>query len=59
MGNIMTDIQTQSMFIWFKKCFRELGEEGLLANDIFVDTRIQMEEKLAKRSVFLYALSVQ
>ena len=37
--------------IWLKM-FRELGEEGLLANDIFVDTRIQMEEKLAKGRYF-------
>lgn len=27
--------------------FRQLGEEGLLANDIFIDKRAQMEEKLA------------
>lgn len=32
--------------------FRQLGEEGLLANDIFIDKRAQMEEKLAEGRYF-------
>lgn len=32
--------------------FRQLGEEGLLANDIFIDKRVQMEEKLAQGRYF-------
>lgn len=32
--------------------FRRLGEEGLLANDIFIDKRAQMEEKLADGRYF-------
>lgn len=32
--------------------FRQLGEEGLLANDIFIDKRVQMEEKLAEGRYF-------
>lgn len=32
--------------------FRQLGEEGLLANDIFIDKRIQMEEKAAQGRYF-------
>ena len=43
---------TDPEYVIWLKMFRELGEEGLLANDIFVDTRIQMEEKLAKGRYF-------
>ena len=32
--------------------FRQLGEEGLLANDIFIDKRVQMEEKAARGQYF-------
>lgn len=32
--------------------FRQLGEEGLLANDIFIDKRVQMEEKLSEGRYF-------
>ena len=32
--------------------FRQLGEEGLLANDIFIDKRVQMEEKAAQGRYF-------
>lgn len=32
--------------------FRQLGEEGLLANDIFIDKRVQMEEKLSQGRYF-------
>lgn len=32
--------------------FRQLGEEGLLSNDIFIDKRAQMEEKIAAGRYF-------
>lgn len=32
--------------------FRQLGEEGLLSNDIFIDKRAQMEEKIADGRYF-------
>ncbi len=32
--------------------FRELGAEGLLAGDIFIDKRVQMEEKIAQGRYF-------
>ena len=32
--------------------FRELGEEGLLSNEIFIDKRAQMEEKIADGRYF-------
>jgi len=32
--------------------FRKLGEEGLLADDIFIDKRVQMEEKIAQGRYF-------
>ena len=32
--------------------FRELGEEGLLSNEIFIDKRVQMEEKIAEGRYF-------
>ena len=32
--------------------FRQLGEEGLLTNDIFIDKRVQMEEKIAQGRYF-------
>ncbi|MBD5084152.1 MAG: extracellular solute-binding protein [Clostridiales bacterium] len=32
--------------------FRQLGEEGLLATDIFIDKRVQMEEKAARGQYF-------
>lgn len=34
------------------KTFRELGEEGYLADDIFIDKRAQMEEKIAQGRYF-------
>lgn len=43
---------TDAEYVKWLKMFRELGEEGLLANDIFVDTRTQMEEKLAQGRYF-------
>ena len=32
--------------------FRRLGEEGLLSSDIFIDKRVQMEEKMAQGRYF-------
>lgn len=32
--------------------FRQLGEEGLLSSDIFIDKRLQMEEKIAEGRYF-------
>lgn len=34
------------------KVFRQLGEEGLLSQDIFIDKRAQMEEKIASGRYF-------
>lgn len=34
------------------KMFRQLGEEGYLSNDIFIDKRAQMEEKIADGRYF-------
>lgn len=46
------DRNTDPEYITWLKLFRKLGEEGYLANDIFVDTRTQMEEKLAEGRYF-------
>lgn len=46
------DRYTDPEYIRWLKVFRELGEEGCLANDIFVDTRTQMEEKLSQGRYF-------
>ena len=46
------DRYTDREYLTWLKMFRELGEEGLLANDIFVDTRTQMEEKVAEGRYF-------
>lgn len=46
------DRYTDAEYITWLKLFRQLGEEGYLANDIFVDTRTQMEEKLAEGRYF-------
>lgn len=46
------DRYTDAEYITWLKMFRQLGEEGYLANDIFVDTRTQMEEKLAEGRYF-------
>lgn len=39
-------------YIRWLKMFRELGSEGYLKNDIFIDQRTQMEEKLARGQYF-------
>ena len=46
------DRYTNEDYITWLKMFRRLGEEGLLANDIFIDQRTQMEEKLSKGRYF-------
>ena len=46
------DRYTDEEYLTWLKLFRQLGEEGYLANDIFVDTRTQMEEKLADGRYF-------
>lgn len=49
---LVYDRHTDPEYIRWLKLFRELGQEGYLANDIFVDTRTQMEEKLAEGRYF-------
>ncbi|MGN0156003.1 MAG: extracellular solute-binding protein [Lachnospiraceae bacterium] len=39
------DRDTDPEYIRWLKVFRQLGEEGYLKEDIFIDTRVQMEEK--------------
>lgn len=46
------DRYTDPEYIRWLKMFRKLGEEGYLANDIFVDTRTQMEEKISEGRYF-------
>ncbi|MBD5508585.1 MAG: extracellular solute-binding protein [Lachnospiraceae bacterium] len=50
-GRVYDRYTNEDYIIWLKM-FRRLGEEGLLANDIFIDQRTQMEEKLAKGRYF-------
>lgn len=46
------DRYTDPEYVSWLKLFRRMGQEGYLANDIFVDTRTQMEEKLAQGRYF-------
>lgn len=46
------DRYTNEDYITWLKMFRRLGEEGLLADDIFIDQRTQTEEKMAKGRYF-------
>lgn len=46
------DRYTDPDYMEWLKTFRELGSEGYLARDIFIDRRTQMEEKLAKGRYF-------
>lgn len=39
-------------YVTWLKAFRQLGEEGYLKEDIFIDQRTQMEEKLARGQYF-------
>ena len=43
---------TDEELVRWLKTFRELGEEGYLADDIFIDKRVQMEEKIAQGRYF-------
>ncbi|BCJ95918.1 ABC transporter substrate-binding protein [Anaerocolumna cellulosilytica] len=43
---------TDPELVRWLKTFRELGEEGYLADDIFIDKRAQMEEKIAQGRYF-------
>lgn len=46
------DRYTDRDYISWLKMFRELGSEGYLARDIFIDQRTQMEEKVAAGRYF-------
>lgn len=46
------DRYTDEEYVRWLKMFRELGSEGYLKRDIFIDQRSQMEEKLAKGQYF-------
>lgn len=46
------DRYTDSELVRWLKTFRELGQEGYLADDIFIDKRAQMEEKIAQGRYF-------
>lgn len=46
------DRYADTEYIDWLKVFRELGEEGYLKEDIFIDQRTQMEEKLARGQYF-------
>lgn len=46
------DRYTDLEYIRWLKTFRQLGSEGYLARDIFIDQRTQMEEKLAQGRYF-------
>lgn len=46
------DRDTDPEYITWLKMFRELGAEGYLKEDIFIDQRTQMEEKLARGQYF-------
>ncbi len=46
------DRYTNEDYLTWLKMFRRLGEEGFLADDIFIDQRMQTEEKMAKGRYF-------
>lgn len=46
------DRYTDEELVRWLKAFRKLGEEGYLADDIFIDKRAQMEEKIAQGRYF-------
>ena len=46
------DRYTDPELVRWLKTFRELGSEGYLADDIFIDKRAQMEEKIAQGRYF-------
>ncbi len=49
---VFYDRYTDPEYITWLKLFRELGEEGYLVDDIFIDNRVQMEEKLERGQYF-------
>lgn len=51
-NGIYYDRYTDPEYIRWLKTFRELGAEGYLRNDIFIDQRTQMEEKLVNGRYF-------
>lgn len=46
------DRYTDPEYVRWLKTFRELSSEGYLKNDIFIDQRTQMEEKIARGQYF-------
>ncbi len=50
-GKIYDRFVDEELVRWLKT-FRELGEEGYLADDIFIDKRAQMDEKIAQGRYF-------
>lgn len=50
-GRAIDRIKNPDYIAWLK-AFRSLGAEGLLKDDIFIDTRTQMEEKISKGQYF-------
>ncbi len=46
------DRNTDPEYIEWLKMFRRLGEEGYLSTDLFIDQRVQMEEKIAEGRYF-------
>ncbi|MCJ8011604.1 extracellular solute-binding protein [Paenibacillus sp. KQZ6P-2] len=46
------DRQTDPEYIRWLKTFRQANEQGLLAKDVFIDKRPQMEEKIAQGRYF-------
>ena len=46
------DRLTDKDYVTWLKAFNKLGAEGLLKDDIFIDTRTQMEEKIAEGRYF-------
>lgn len=51
-GGKLYDRQTDPEYIKWLKTFRQANENGLLAKDIFIDKRAQMEEKIAQGRYF-------
>ena len=51
-NGVYYDRYTDQEYVRWLKAFRELGAEGYLKNDIFIDQRTQMEEKLEQGRYF-------
>lgn len=51
-GGKYYDRYTDTEYVDWLKTFRELGAEGYLKQDIFIDQRLQMEEKIARGQYF-------